>query len=105
MREFERPLNKPSSGRTTMRKGTMRKLGAKRWRYIHMTSYVVFIIVFVHSLLLGTDLKAGDGPAYFLFVESGFVILGLSVYAALRSMDQRKVNRNTRKTKKVGKNE
>lgn len=45
-------------GLTSSRKG-MQALKFKRWKLVHYTSYVAFLIAYVHSINLGTDLKAG----------------------------------------------
>lgn len=61
----------------------MKRLGGKRWKYVHMTSYLAFFFVFAHSLLLGSDLK--DGPMLYVFWASGFIMLAVSADAlALR---------------------
>jgi len=54
----------------------IRKLGVKKWKFIHMASYLAFFFVFAHSLLLGTDLQ--QGLLLYLFWASGFIIFVLS---------------------------
>jgi len=41
---------------TSSNKG-IKKLGFKNWKISHYFSYAVFVLVFIHSLLLGTNLK------------------------------------------------
>ncbi len=61
----------------------MKRLGPKNWKYVHMASYAAFFFVFIHSILLGTDLKSG-GLVGLLFWVSGLVILGISLYLLMR---------------------
>jgi methionine sulfoxide reductase heme-binding subunit len=43
----------------TSSSGKIKALGFRRWKLVHYLSYAVLFIVFVHSMLLGTDMKSG----------------------------------------------
>lgn len=63
---------------TSSNKG-IKTLGFKKWKLSHYLSYAVFILVFIHSLLLGTDLKTSPlrnfiFPIY-IFMSSLLVFL------------------------------
>jgi len=46
--------------------GRIRALGFRRWKWLHYLSYAALAMVFVHSMLLGTDIKDGAlGPLLF----------------------------------------
>jgi sulfoxide reductase heme-binding subunit YedZ len=50
----------------TSSRGRIKALGFKRWKLVHYLSYAALAIVFVHSMLLGTDMKGGLlGPLLF----------------------------------------
>lgn len=44
---------------TSMQKG-MQFFGFKKWKLVHFLSYAAFIIAYIHSVNLGTDLKTGE---------------------------------------------
>jgi len=58
---------------------SMRKLiGQKAWRWLHLTSYITFLMVTVHALLAGTD--ASRLGMEITLLGSGFVVVTLTVY-------------------------
>jgi sulfoxide reductase heme-binding subunit YedZ len=38
----------------------IRKFGFKRWKYLHYITYLILIMVFAHSILLGTDMRHSE---------------------------------------------
>lgn len=42
------------------------KMGFKKWKLIHYISYFVYFLVFLHAIILGTDLKQGNFKYFFL---------------------------------------
>lgn len=61
---------------TSLRASTIKKMGFKNWKYIHMASYIGFIFVFFHAVLLGADLTSGF--LSYPFWLSGFLVLMVS---------------------------
>ncbi|RME77940.1 hypothetical protein D6774_02910 [Candidatus Woesearchaeota archaeon] len=63
----------------TSRKRVIQFIGYKRWKKIHYLSYPLFIIAFIHSVGLGTDLKVSalHTPISYIFWMCLWVILSL----------------------------
>jgi predicted ferric reductase len=55
-----------------------KKIGTKTWRFIHYFSYLTFLSVLIHSLLVGTD--AGLQIAQLYYWITGGLLLFLTVY-------------------------
>ena len=70
---------------TSVGKRGIRKLGPKGWRLVHITSYVSFLLVFTHSVLLGTDVKYG-GTISVLIWQSGIIVFVLTAYMAYKRL-------------------
>jgi DMSO/TMAO reductase YedYZ heme-binding membrane subunit len=63
---------------TSVGSSTIKRMGFRRWKYVHMTSYIAFVFVFLHSIILGTDVKSG-GPIAYLVWFSGFLMALISI--------------------------
>jgi DMSO/TMAO reductase YedYZ heme-binding membrane subunit len=60
-------------------KSVMKRLKFPRWRLIHISSYILYVFVIVHSLLLGTDMNLlASTSALELFVNFLFVLLAFA---------------------------
>jgi methionine sulfoxide reductase heme-binding subunit len=61
--------------------GMIKRLGYQRWKLVHYFSYVALTIIFIHSILLGTDLKVTPirnvffPSSVFLFALVSFLII------------------------------
>jgi sulfoxide reductase heme-binding subunit YedZ len=44
------------------------RLFVRRWRYIHLLNYLAFILVWIHSWFLGSDVQTTNLKYYWLFV-------------------------------------
>jgi predicted ferric reductase len=57
----------------------MKRLKFPRWRLIHVSSYILYVFVIVHSLLLGTDMNLlASTSALELFVNFLFILLAFA---------------------------
>ena len=65
------------------------KLTLKTWRTIHLAAYVVFPLVFIHAVSLGSTVL-GARPVYWLFVAlfAGYCLI--VVYRVIRLFTERK---------------
>jgi DMSO/TMAO reductase YedYZ heme-binding membrane subunit len=60
-------------------KSVMKRLKFPRWRLIHVSSYILYVFVIVHSLLLGTDMNLlASTSALELFVNFLFILLAFA---------------------------
>lgn len=64
---------------TTSSVKNMRRLGHKRWKLIHYFAYAAFILAYIHSVNLGTDLKSSvfSPVVSALFIASFILVIGL----------------------------
>ncbi|MCX6649714.1 MAG: ferric reductase-like transmembrane domain-containing protein [Candidatus Bathyarchaeota archaeon] len=57
-------------------KSVMKRIRFPRWRMIHVSSYILYAFVLIHSLLLGTDMNLlGSTSALGLFVNFLFILM------------------------------
>ena len=73
-------------GMTSM-KPAMRNLGFKRWKLIHLLSYLSFVFAYIHTVNLGTDVKSSAiSPIVHPAVQFSFwAIIALLVVRVLAS--------------------
>ncbi len=73
---------------TSVGKKGIKRLGPKGWRLVHITSYASFLLVFTHSVLLGTDVKYG-GIISVLIWQSGIIVFVLTAYMAYKRIGKK----------------
>lgn len=56
---------------------------SRLWRLLHYLTFVMFILVFVHSILIGTDTRTV--PMLILYWGSGLAFFGLALYRLYNS--------------------
>jgi predicted ferric reductase len=64
------------------------------WRKFHILNYVAFLLIFIHSLTLGTDV--GTSPFQLLHLPSGVVILAVIIWK-VKGLYQQSISKDMRK--------
>jgi len=67
-------------------------MSQKIWRAVHFTNIVLYAIVFVHALYLGTDLKVELFRNIFIWANA-FLVLLMLVNMELRLADARRIRK------------
>lgn len=65
-----------------------KRLGQKRWRQLHYTTFAVYLLVTVHGAMAGTD--SGNLGMQFIYWGSGLLVLFLTNYRLLVSRGRRR---------------
>lgn len=66
---------------------TRKKIGAKTWRLIHFTSFLMFASALIHGILSGTD--SSTPWAITIYTSTGFILLVMIIIRIIRAMAKR----------------
>jgi len=66
-----------------------KRIGRKAWRWIHLTSFICFLLALVHGLASGTDTSTATAQLYYW--ASGGILLFLIVYRVLGTVMKNQV--------------
>jgi predicted ferric reductase len=61
-----------------------KKIGSKTWRFLHFSSFLMFILALVHGFTTGTD-STNPLVKYFYFITT-VTVVGLTIYRIIRAV-------------------